>query len=68
MTTAELGLPASKASGDCEEIAAEDGLAGIRQLARDATILYHMDKEAQAGRDAFVEQRPPDFRRLPRRP
>jgi 1,4-dihydroxy-2-naphthoyl-CoA synthase len=31
-------------------------------------MLYHMNGEAQAGRDAFVEQRPPDFRRLPRRP
>lgn len=68
MTTAELGLPPSMASDDCEDIAAEDGLAGIQQLAWDATMLYHMNEEAQEGRDAFARDRPPDFRRFPRRP
>jgi naphthoate synthase len=48
--------------------AAEDGLAGIQQLAGDATMLYYMTEEAQEGRDAFVEHRPPDFGRFPRRP
>jgi naphthoate synthase len=45
-----------------------DGLAGIQQLAGDATLLYYMSDEAQEGRDAYLQKRPPDFRRFPRRP
>jgi naphthoate synthase len=45
-----------------------DGLAGIQQLAGDATLLFYMTEEAQEGRDAFKEKRPPDFSRFPRRP
>jgi naphthoate synthase len=45
-----------------------DGLAGVQHLAGDATLLYYMTEEAQEGRDAFVEKRPPDFSRFPRRP
>jgi naphthoate synthase len=45
-----------------------DGLAGIQQLAGDATLLYYMSDEAQEGRDAYLEKRPPDFGRFPRRP
>lgn len=48
--------------------AADDGLAGIQQLAGDATMLFYMTEEAQEGRDAFKERRPPDFGRFPRRP
>ena len=48
--------------------AADDGLAGIQQLAGDATLLFYMTEEAQEGRDAYVEKRPPDFSRFPRRP
>ncbi len=48
--------------------AADDGLAGIQQLAGDATLLYYLSEEAQEGRDAYVEKRPPDFSRFPRRP
>jgi naphthoate synthase len=48
--------------------AAEDGLAGIQQLAHDANLLFYMSEEGQEGRDAYVEGRPPDFRRFPRRP
>jgi len=48
--------------------AADDGLAGIQQLAGDATLLFYMSEEAQEGRDAFNEKRPPDFGRFPRRP
>ena len=44
-----------------------DGLAGIQQLAGDATLLYYMSEEAQEGRDAYVEKRPPDFGRFPQR-
>jgi naphthoate synthase len=45
-----------------------DGLAGVQQLAGDATLLYYMSEEAQEGRDAYVEKRRPDFSRFPRRP
>jgi naphthoate synthase len=45
-----------------------DGLAGIQQLAGDATLLYYMSDEAQEGRDAYLEKRPPDFGKFPRRP
>jgi naphthoate synthase len=45
-----------------------DGLAGVQHLAGDATLLYYMSEEAQEGRDAFQEKRPPDFTRFPKRP
>ncbi len=45
-----------------------DGLAGIQQLAGDATLLYYMSDEAQEGRDAFLEKRDPRFDKFPRRP
>jgi naphthoate synthase len=48
--------------------AAEDGLAGIQQLAHDANLLFYGSEEAQEGRDAYREKRPPDFSRFPRRP
>src|SRR5918997_637427 len=48
--------------------AADDGLAGIQQLAGDATLLFYMTEEAQEGRDAYVQRRKPDFSRFPRRP
>ncbi|MPZ69141.1 MAG: 1,4-dihydroxy-2-naphthoyl-CoA synthase [Actinobacteria bacterium] len=45
-----------------------DGLAGIQQLAGDATLLYYMSEEAQEGRNAYVEKRKPNFDRFPKRP
>lgn len=48
--------------------AGTDGLAGVQQLAGDATLLYYMSEEAQEGRDAFQGKRAPDFTRFPRRP
>jgi len=48
--------------------AADDGLAGVQQLAGDATMLFYMTEEGQEGRNAFVEHRAPDFSRFPRRP
>ena len=48
--------------------AADDGLAGIQQLAGDATLLFYMSEEAQEGRDAYVEKRKPDFDQFPKRP
>jgi naphthoate synthase len=48
--------------------AADDGLAGIQQLAGDATMLFYMTDEAQEGRDAYNERRNPDFGQYPKRP
>jgi naphthoate synthase len=48
--------------------AADDGLAGVQQLAGDATMLFYMTEEGQEGRDAFLEHRKPDFSKFPRRP
>ncbi len=45
-----------------------DGLAGVQQLAGDATLLYYMSEEAQEGRNAYREKRTPDFSRFPKRP
>jgi naphthoate synthase len=48
--------------------AADDGLAGVQQLAGDATLLFYLTEEAQEGRDAYKEKRTPDFGKFPRRP
>ena len=48
--------------------AADDGLAGIQQLAGDATLLYYMSEEAQEGKQAYLERRRPEFDRFPKRP
>jgi naphthoate synthase len=48
--------------------ASEDGFAGIQQLAHDANLLFYGSEEAQEGRDAYREKRPPDFGKFPRRP
>ena len=48
--------------------AADDGLAGVQQLAGDATLLFYMTEEAQHGRDSYTEKRKPDFRQFPKRP
>ena len=48
--------------------ASEDGLAGLQQLAHDANLLFYGSEEAAEGRTAYIEKRPPDFSRFPRRP
>jgi naphthoate synthase len=45
-----------------------DGLAGLQELAGDATMLFYETDEAHEGSKAFLEKRKPDFRRFPRRP
>ena len=48
--------------------AADDGLAGVQQLAGDATLLFYMTEEGQEGRDAYKEKRPTNFEKYPKRP
>ncbi len=45
-----------------------DGLAGLQQLAGDATMLYYMTDEAREGKQAYLEKRKPNFTRFPRLP
>jgi naphthoate synthase len=45
-----------------------DGLAGLQQLAGDATLLFYLTEEAKEGRNAFLEKRAPDFSKFPRFP
>lgn len=47
--------------------AAEDGFAGIQQLAHDANLLFYGTDEAAEGREAFKAKREPDFSQFPRR-
>jgi naphthoate synthase len=48
--------------------AAEDGLTGLQQLSHDATLLFYMTEEGQAGRDAYKRGERPDFSKFPKRP
>jgi naphthoate synthase len=59
-----LALRCMKAAFNAET----DGMAGIQELAGNATMLFYMTEEAQEGRDAFKERRAPDFSRFPRVP
>ena len=48
--------------------AAEDGLAGLQQLAHDTNLLFYGSDEAREGRTAYAEKRKPDFDKFPKRP
>ena len=45
-----------------------DGLAGIQELAGNATMLYYMTEEGKEDKNAFLENRKPDFSKFPRLP
>ncbi len=59
-----MALRCLKASFNAET----DGMAGVQELAGNATLLFYMSEEGQEGRDAYNEKRPPDFSRFPRLP
>jgi naphthoate synthase len=48
--------------------AAEDGMAGLQQLAHDTNLLFYASDEAREGREAYKEKRSPDFGKFPKRP
>lgn len=48
--------------------AAEDGHAGLQELAGNATLLFYNTEEGQEGKTAFLEGRTPDFSKFPRLP
>jgi naphthoate synthase len=64
LTHSPLAIRCLKAAFNAEL----DGQAGIQELAGHATQLFYMTEEAQEGRDAYNERRPPDFSRFPWRP
>jgi len=45
-----------------------DGLAGLQQLAGDATLMFYTTEEAREGKNAYLEKRPPDYSKFPRLP
>ncbi len=45
-----------------------DGQTGLQVLAGDSTMLFYMTEEGKEGRNAFVEKRPVEYRKFPRRP
>ena len=49
-------------------LADTDGLAGLQQLAGDATSLFYMSEEGKEGKNAFLEKRQPNFSKFPRLP
>lgn len=48
--------------------AADDGHAGLQELAGNATLLFYNSEEAAEGKNAYLEKRPPDFSKFPRLP
>lgn len=42
-----------------------DGQAGLQELAGNATLLFYMTEQGQEGKNAFLEKRPPNFRKYP---
>ena len=49
-------------------LVATDGLAGLQEFAGNATGLYYTTEEAHEGSRAFLDKRPPDYTKYPRRP
>ena len=45
-----------------------DGQTGLQELSGNATMLYYMTQEAQEGRNAFNEKRPPNFKKFKKNP
>ncbi|XP_044480686.1 1,4-dihydroxy-2-naphthoyl-CoA synthase, peroxisomal-like isoform X3 [Mangifera indica] len=48
--------------------AVDDGHTGLQALGGDATLLFYGTEEGNEGKTAYVDRRPPDFSKFPRRP
>ncbi len=57
-----LRMLKSALNADC------DGQIGLLDLAGNATLLYYLSEEAKEGRDAYIENRKPDFDKFERLP
>jgi naphthoate synthase len=45
-----------------------DGPAGMMAFAGSATLMYYTTEEGKEGKEAFLEKRPPNFKKFPRYP
>jgi naphthoate synthase len=45
-----------------------DGQAGLQELAGNATLLFYLTEEGREGKQAFLEKRPPNFKKFGRLP
>ncbi|XP_050204919.1 1,4-dihydroxy-2-naphthoyl-CoA synthase, peroxisomal [Mercurialis annua] len=48
--------------------AVDDGHAGLQELAGNSTLIFYGTEEGNEGKTAYMQRRPPDFSRFPRRP
>ncbi|KAL6351512.1 hypothetical protein AAG906_040866 [Vitis piasezkii] len=48
--------------------AVDDGHAGLQELGGNATFIFYGTEEGNEGKTAYLERRPPDFSKFPRRP
>ena len=60
-----LGFAVSSLPAIVISAVGQDGLAGLQELAGQATHLFYRTAEAREGRDAFLEKRPADFSDAP---
>jgi naphthoate synthase len=57
-----LRLLKSALNADC------DGQTGLQELAGNATLLFYLTEEGREGKEAFLEKRPPNFKKYKRLP
>jgi naphthoate synthase len=57
-----LRLLKSALNADC------DGQTGLQELAGNATLLFYLTEEGREGKEAFLEKRPPNFKKFKRLP
>ncbi|KAJ0959144.1 putative 1,4-dihydroxy-2-naphthoyl-CoA synthase [Helianthus annuus] len=48
--------------------AVDDGHAGHQELGGNATLIFYGMEEGNEGKTAYMERRPPNFSKFPRRP
>ncbi|KAM7487301.1 hypothetical protein LguiB_024785 [Lonicera macranthoides] len=48
--------------------AVDDGHAGLQELGGNATLIFYGTEEGNEGKTAYMQRRPPDFSKFPRRP